>query len=297
MPEAAIRVTGLKKSYNGTPALRGVDLEIAAGEVFALLGPNGAGKTTTVEILEGFRGRDEGDVRVLGHDPARGERDLKERIGIVLQDTGVERFLTVWEVVEMYGGYFRDSLPTGDVIDLVGLADKKDERVYKLSGGQARRLDVAVGLVGDPDLLFLDEPTTGFDPAARRAAWDMVDGLRALGKTIFLTTHYMEEAQRLADRVAIITAGRIVAEGSPSELTAADRATRISFRIPPDVELPPGIDGNVSSGEVSITTDDPVRMLHELTSWAIGSGVALDNLNVTGAGLEDVYLRLTGDGG
>ena len=212
----AIDVKGLRKSYGSLEAVRSVDLEIAAGEVFALLGPNGAGKTTIVEILEGYRRRDAGTVSVLGFDPARRERALKQRIGIVLQSTGVEQFLTVAEVIEMYRGYYPAPRPLDEIIDVVGLNEKRDDRVKTLSGGQQRRLDVAIGLAGDPELLFLDEPTTGFDPSARRASWDLIEGLCRLGKTVLLTTHYMDEAQRLADRIVVIAQGRIVAEGTPA---------------------------------------------------------------------------------
>src|SRR6266567_3937884 len=218
MTDTAIDVRGLHKSYGAVEAVRNVDLTIATGEVFALLGPNGAGKTTIVEILEGHRKRDAGTVSGLGFDPARRERALKERIGIVLQSTGIEQFLTVAEVIEMYRGYYPRPRPLDEIIDVVGLTEKRDERVKKLSGGQQRRLDVAIGLAGDPALLFLDEPTTGFDPGARRRMWETVRNLVSLGKTIFLTTHYMDEAQELADRVAVISAGQIVAEGPPETL-------------------------------------------------------------------------------
>lgn len=295
MSTAAVEVKNLVKSYGSLQAVRGVDLSVAEGEVFALLGPNGAGKTTTVEILEGFRDRDSGDVKVLGHDPADGGSEFKSRIGVVLQDTGVERFLTVTEVVEMYAGYYRHPLPVDDVISLVGLQEKRNERVYKLSGGQQRRLDVAVGLVGDPELLFLDEPTTGFDPSARRAAWEMVAGLSSLGKTVFLTTHYMDEAQYLADRVAIIVGGRIVAEGPPGELAGSGpRITRIAFRVPAGAVLPEALGaGSVASGEIVLESEQPVRDLHVLTSWALGEGIPIERLQVTQANLEEIYLQLT----
>jgi ABC-2 type transport system ATP-binding protein len=230
----AVWVRGLTKSYSGTPAVRGIDLAIHQGEIFALLGPNGAGKTTTVEILEGYRARDGGEVSVLGEDPGHHRARLKSRIGIVLQSTGVDRYLTVAETVTMFAGYYPHPRPVDEVIHLVGLDGKRNERVLKLSGGQQRRLDVAIALAGDPELLFLDEPTTGFDPSARREAWDVIKDLAALGKTVLLTTHYMEEAQYLADRVAVIAAGLVVAEGPPASLGARDMArARIRYRLPP----------------------------------------------------------------
>jgi ABC-2 type transport system ATP-binding protein len=296
MSESAIAVRGLRKSYGPLEAVRGVDLDIAAGEVFALLGPNGAGKTTTVEILEGHRSRTSGDVSVLGFDPERSERSFKERIGIVLQETGVEPYLTVSEVIEMYRGYYPHPRPTDEIIELVGLQDKRDSRVIKLSGGQQRRLDVAVGLAGDPDLLFLDEPTTGFDPTARRAAWTMVKNLQALGKTIFLTTHYMDEAQFLADRVAIIVDGQIVVQGPPGALAGSEvAATNISFRVPTGAPtLPPTTASSVRDGErVTLKTEDPVPVLHEITGWALSHQVPLEGLTVAQPTLEDVYLELT----
>src|SRR5712692_1244696 len=227
----AIEVRGLRKSYGDFEAIRGINLEVAAGEVFALLGPNGAGKTTTVEILEGYRTRSDGEVFVLGHDPALGERALKERIGIVLQETNVERFLTVEETIDLFRGFYPAPLPRDEVIDLVGLTEARSTLVRRLSGGMQRRLDVAIGLAGNPELLFLDEPTTGFDPAARHGAWQMIRNLQALGKTVFLTTHYLDEAEELADRVAIIAQGEIIAEGSPAEISGRDPASRIRFRL------------------------------------------------------------------
>ena len=239
MDDAAIVVRGLRKAYAELEAVRGIDLTISTGEVFALLGPNGAGKTTTVEILEGYRERTAGEVVVLGHDPSHGGRSLRERIGIVLQSTGIDPFLTVSETIDMYAGYYPKRRPTDEVIDVVGLGEKRDTRVNKLSGGQQRRLDVAIALAGDPELLFLDEPTTGFDPGARRNAWDMVRNLASTGKTIFLTTHYMDEAQNLADRVAVITGGTIVAEGPPESLAGRDRMkTRIHFRTATGARVP-----------------------------------------------------------
>jgi ABC-2 type transport system ATP-binding protein len=294
----AIDVKGLHKSYGSLEAVRGVDLTIETGEVFALLGPNGAGKTTTVEILEGYRRRDAGDVSVLGFDPARRERAMKERIGIVLQSTGIEQFLTVAEVIEMYRGYYPNPRPLDEIIDVVGLGEKRNERVKKLSGGQQRRLDVAIGLAGDPDLLFLDEPTTGFDPGARRRMWEAVKNLASLGKTIFLTTHYMDEAQELADRVAVITAGQIVAEGPPQTIAGREtEKTIVRFRLPEKAAaLPRSLKSaaRARDGRLQIDAADPVKLLHELTGWALEKGVMLDGIEVTRPTLEDVYLQLTG---
>jgi ABC-2 type transport system ATP-binding protein len=297
MTETAIEVRGLRKSYGDLEAVAGIDLTVRSGQVFALLGPNGAGKTTTVEILEGYRPRDAGDVSVLGHDPAKGGRALKERIGIVLQKTGVEPFLTVAETLEMYRGYYPHPRPLGEVIDVVGLTAKRDSRIGKLSGGQQRRLDVGVALAGDPDLLFLDEPTTGFDPSARRNAWVLVRNLAELGKTVFLTTHYMDEAQSLANQVAIITGGRIVAEGPPSQLGGRDTAaTRIEFSVPDPSKLPAALrrGAAVDGGRVSTTAKDPRKTLHDLTGWALQKKVALDDLRVSRPTLENVYLDITG---
>jgi ABC-2 type transport system ATP-binding protein len=293
--DAAIEVRNLTKSYGSIEAVKGIDLRVERGEIFALLGPNGAGKTTTVEILEGHRKRSGGDVSVLGHDPGRGGRALKERIGIVLQETGVEPYLTVAEVVDLFRGYYPDPLPVDEIVDLVGLADKRDTRVSKLSGGQQRRLDVAIGLAGNPDLLFLDEPTTGFDPSARRGAWKIVKDLAAAGKTVFLTTHYMDEAQYLADRVAIIVGGEIIAEGPPSTLATHDLAsTTISFVLPEGVALPVSISGARVTGElVELSTSEPMRTLNELTGWALAENVELQGISVSRPSLEDVYLDLT----
>ena len=291
-----IEVTGLRKRYGDLEAVRGVDLHVDTGEVFALLGPNGAGKTTIVEILEGFRDRTDGQVSVLGHDPADNDRDLKARTGIVLQSTGVDPFLTVRETVEMYGGFYEHPRPTDDVIALVGLKEKADARVHKLSGGQQRRLDVAVALAGDPELLFLDEPTTGFDPNARRNAWEIVKNLTGLGKTVFLTTHFMDEAQYLADRVAIITSGEIVAEGPPDTLAGRDAMkARIRYRLPATAQGVPDLGQEPrGDGSFEIRADDPTRVLHELTGWALEHGVRFETLDVTRPSLEDVYIDLTG---
>jgi ABC-2 type transport system ATP-binding protein len=275
-----IRVSGLRKSYGDVEAVRGIEIEVGPGEVFAFLGPNGAGKTTTVEILEGYRGRDAGEVTVLGEDPAEGDRAWRERIGIVLQSCKLEPYLTVRESLELFAGYYDEPRPIEETIELVGLDEKADARVGSLSGGQQRRLDVGMALIGDPDLLFLDEPTTGFDPQARRQAWDLIAGLRDLGKTVFLTTHYMDEAQRLADRVAIIAGGEIVARGAPQDLGDRDaQATTITYS---------------RNGErVSIETDDPVPALNELTGRALAEGFELEGLEVSRPSLEDIYLTLT----
>jgi ABC-2 type transport system ATP-binding protein len=297
---AAVTVKDLVKRYGDLEAVRGISFEIEQGEVFALLGPNGAGKTTTVEILEGFRDRTSGEVDVLGHDPATRDRDLRSRIGVVLQATGIDPYLTVAEAIEMYRGYYPDPRPVNEVVEVVGLEHKRDERVIKLSGGQQRRLDVAVALAGNPELLFLDEPTTGFDPGARRNAWTMIRNLQHLGKTVLLTTHYMDEAQELARRVAIIAKGEIVAEGSPASLGGRDiAATFIRFRVPPAGESPPAslVPGlEITDGKAQVKTEAPTKSLHALTGWAVERGVELEELSVTRPTLEDVYLELTGPG-
>jgi len=278
---AAISVRDLRKSYGANEAVRGISFEIAEGEVFGLLGPNGAGKTTTVEILEGYRARDGGDVTVLGHDPARSEPDFRERIGVVLQQSQLFQNVTVREIHEMFAGYYERPRDVDQVIQLVGLAEKRDARVKTLSGGQKRRLDLGVALVGDPDLVFLDEPTTGFDPAARRAAWEMIRSLRSLGKTILLTTHYLDEAEQLADRVAVLREGRIVREGTPTELTSGTEETEIRYRR----------DGH----EVVVRTTEPTRILNELTGAALAEGHELEGLSVRHPTLEDIYLLLTAE--
>ena len=293
----AVEVTGLRKSYGDLKAVDGIDLTVDSGQVFALLGPNGAGKTTTVEILEGYRPRDDGHVSVLGFDPARTERRFKEQIGIVLQSTGVDPYLTVGETIELYRRYYPRPRPVEEILDVVGRREKGKSRVLKLSGGQQRRLDMAIALAGDPTLLFLDEPTTGFDPSARRNAWEVVRNLASLGKTIFLTTHYMDEAQYLAREVAVIARGKIVAQGPPTTLGGReDLATMIRFRLPADTQLPRKLERAASrtDGIVTIQTKDPTRTLYELTSWAIANATTLEGLDVTRPTLEDVYLELTG---
>ncbi len=292
-----IEVRGLRKSYGEVEAVRGIDLQVAAGEVVAVLGPNGAGKTTVIEILEGYRPRTAGEVAVLGVDPAGATRAWRSRIGVVLQECMIEPLLTVEEAVRLYAGYYPAPRPVEATIDLVGLSDQRGQRAGKLSGGQQRRLDVALALVGNPELLFLDEPTTGFDPAARRGAWGMIASLRELGKTVVLTTHYMDEAEALADRVVIVQAGRVVAEGAPGDLGGPGQAlTQIAFSLPPGTELPAGLAGRVvRTGDRSeLATTTPVPDLAELCGWAVASGIDVRDLRVSRPSLEDVYLALTG---
>jgi ABC-2 type transport system ATP-binding protein len=278
---SAIAVRDLRKSYGASEALRGISFEIREGEVFGLLGPNGAGKTTTIEILEGYRTRDGGEVEVLGFDPERAGSPFRERIGVVLQQSQLWPNLTVAETHRMFAGYYEHPRNADEVIALVGLAEKRDARVKTLSGGQKRRLDLGIALVGDPDLVFLDEPTTGFDPAARRAAWDMIRSLRSLGKTILLTTHYLDEAEQLADRLAVLREGVIIRKGTPAELTGGSSETEIRYRK----------DGH----EVVIHTSDPTKLLHQLTAEALAAGQELEGLSVRRPTLEDVYLALTAE--
>jgi ABC-2 type transport system ATP-binding protein len=297
---AVIEVRGLRKSYDGVEAVAGIDLDVRAGEIFAFLGPNGAGKTTTVEILEGYRHRTAGDVSVLGADPAQAGRDWRDRIGVVSQESEPEEELTAEECLALYAGYYSHPRPVGQTLDLVGLTDHRNARCGRMSGGQRRRLDVALALIGDPELIFLDEPTTGFDPAARKSAWDVIAGLRNLGKTIFLTTHYMDEAERLADRIAVLAAGRIVAEGTPATLGGRDaEASIISFTLPPGVSadsLPPALAACVTgtvNGHVEADTGSPLRLVGALAAWAQARGIDLPDLDVHRPTLEDVYLQLT----
>ena len=276
---SAIAVRGLRKSYGALEAVSGIDFDVRRGEVFGLLGPNGAGKTTTVEILEGYRKRDGGEVEVLGADPASAGGEWREQIGVVLQSSAMYETLTPAEMLRLFAGYYREPRPVDEVIELVGLQEKRDDRVRRLSGGQRRRLDLGLALIGDPELIFLDEPTTGFDPAARRRAWETIRGLRGLGKTILLTTHYLDEAEQLADRVAVLAHGRIVASGTPAELTGAVPATEIRYRE----------NGN----EVVLETAEPTRLLNELTGRALAEGRELEGLIVRRPTLEEVYLSLT----
>ena len=278
----AIEVQGLRKAYGEHEAVQGIDFDVRRGEVFGLLGPNGAGKTTTVEILEGYRRRSAGHVSVLGHDPAERDPDLRARVGIVLQSSGIYQYLTVRESVAHWAGFYPRPRDVEEVISIVGLEDAAAQRARNLSGGQQRRLDLALALVGDPELVFLDEPTTGFDPAARRAAWGTIRSLKELGKTVLLTTHYLDEAQALADRVAIIKDGRILAEGPPSALGAGAGRHLVSYR---------GADGVPRTRE----TDDPTTLLHELTGAALARGERLEDLSVTRPSLEEVYLELTAE--
>jgi ABC-2 type transport system ATP-binding protein len=296
---SVVSVVGLVKEYDGAAVVDGVSLDIRPGEVFALLGPNGAGKSTTIEILEGHRRRTAGDVSVLGMDPERGGRELRDRIGIVLQETGIDKELTPREVIVAYSGGYRRRRGADELLELVGLGEKADARVGTLSGGQQRRLDLALGLSGTPELLFLDEPTTGFDPSARRGAWELIGRMRSGGTTVLLTTHYMDEAQHLADRVAVITRGRIVAAGTPDSLgRRGDGRVIVRFERPEAVPLPdPPATGErwqVEGRHVRVESSEPTRLLHELTGWAIERGVELAGLTVERPSLEDVYLELTG---
>ena len=296
MDDAVITVQALSKRYGAVEAVAGIDLEVRRGEIFAFLGPNGAGKTTTVEILEGFRRRSGGEVRVLGVDPEHAGAAWRNRVGTVLQESAPEPGLTVRECLQLYAGYYETPRNIDETIAIVGLAEKAETLGEHLSGGQRRRLDVALGLIGDPELIFLDEPTTGFDPSARRAAWGVIGGLRELGKTVFLTTHYMDEAESLADRIAIIAGGRIVAEGTPRTLGGRERmAARITFTLPSGVdlgELP--LPGTPMNGRVAIESERSLADVKAIADWALARGVDLPDLDVRRPSLEDVYLQLTG---
>jgi ABC-2 type transport system ATP-binding protein len=298
--DLVIRVRGLRKRYDGIEAVAGIDLEVSRGEIFAFLGPNGAGKTTTVEILEGFRQRSAGEVSVLGADPAHATAAWRDRVGVVLQESQPEPGLTVHECLELYAGYYRAPRDIAETIRLVGLEEKTDARAAQLSGGQRRRLDVALALVGDPELIFLDEPTTGFDPSARRNAWSVIAGLRDLGKTVFLTTHYMDEAENLADRIAVIAAGQIVAEGTPGTLGGRGRMpATVRFTLPDGVgadALPETLRSVVrgsTNGRIALETQQPLLDLKVLAEWALARGLDLSDLDVRRPSLEDVYLELT----
>ena len=304
LTDPVVTIRGLRKRYGDHEAVRGIDLEIQRGEIFAFLGPNGAGKTTTVEILEGFRQASDGAVEVLGHDPWRAPTSWRARIGIVLQESEPEPGVTVRECLELYAGYYPAPRDVDETLALVDLSSQSDQRTSALSGGQRRRLDVALALIGDPELIFLDEPTTGFDPAARRAAWEVIAGLRDLGKTVFLTTHYMEEAERLADRIAVIAAGQIVAQGTPQ--TIADRqlrAAQITFTLPGATtakELPASLAERIEaqrSGRLLLASTTLAADLHLLSGWVLEHGFELDDLEVTRPTLEDVYLQLTAEAG
>ena len=297
---AAVEVRGLTKSYGNVHAVRGIDLTVEPGMVTAVLGPNGAGKTTTMEILEGFRDRDAGEVSVLGLDPGSHGKELRERLGIVLQETAAEAYLTPREVLAQHARYYPHPRDVDEVVALVGLTEKANARVKTLSGGQKRRLDVGLGIIGDPELLFLDEPTTGFDPTARRSAWEVIRGLTGGGTTVVLTTHYIDEAQALADTVVVIAAGRVVAEGPPEVITAAQHSqATVTFLLPAGVvigDLP--VQGTVSASglvEISLAPADELPVVHRLTGWALDRGVPLQDLRVSRAGLEDAYLALVAD--
>jgi ABC-2 type transport system ATP-binding protein len=295
---AVIQVRDLRKEYGPLAAVDGVSFGVAEGEVYALLGHNGAGKSTTVEILEGHRTRTSGEVSVLGIDPRRGGRELRDRIGIVLQSSGIEPELTVREAIELYGSCYRRTRPLDELVDLVGLEQKVDARIGSLSGGQRRRVDLALGILGCPELLFLDEPTTGFDAAARRKSWELVQSLCSDGTTVLLTTHYLDEAEHLADRVGVLVAGRMIAEGSPSELIGSAAETVVSFELPAGVAAD-GLDGvlpagaRVSGSHVEFVSSTPTAHVNAVTGWALQRGVELDSLSVERPSLEDVYLELS----
>ncbi len=298
--DPVISIRGLRKRYGDTEAVRGIDLEVRRGEIFAFLGPNGAGKTTTVEILEGFRQASAGSVEVLGTNPWQAPSGWRERIGLVLQESQAEPGLTVRECLALYAGYYHSPRPVGETLALVDLSEQADQRATALSGGQRRRLDVALALIGDPELIFLDEPTTGFDPSARRAAWEVIGGLRDLGKTVFLTTHYMEEAERLADRIAVIAAGEIVAEGTPQTLGGRQvGGSRITFALPGETtvhELPASLTDRIQeegAGLIALPSTTVAADLHALSGWALERCLELEDLEVRRPTLEDVYLKLT----
>ena len=300
---SAITVENLVVEYGDLRAVDRLDLDIASGEVYALLGENGAGKTSTIEVLEGLRTRTSGSVRVLGHDPADASRDLRDRIGIVLQSTGVERQITVAEAVALYGAVYRRPRPVGEVLELVGLGDRAEARCGTLSGGQRRRLDLALGIVGSPELLFLDEPTTGFDPSARRRAWELVDALRSDGMTVVLTTHYLDEAEHLADRVGVMSAGRLIVEGTPADLQRRSGRTLVSFRcgggedeLAAATRLAETLGNRVRlvDGRIELLTAEVTAALHALTSWAVEQRVDIDSWSVAQPSLEQVFLHLVG---
>ncbi len=298
-----ISVHELHKEYDGREVVAGVDFDVHPGEIFAFLGPNGAGKTTTVEILEGYRERSAGDVSVLGVDPARPTRSWHHRVGVVLQESQPEPELTARECLQLYAGYYADALPVETTLDAVGLLPEADVLVRALSGGQRRRLDFGLALVGNPELLFLDEPTTGFDPSSRRAAWSVISSLRSLGKTIFLTTHYMDEAEALADRIAVIAEGRIIAAGTPKTLGGREsKQCRVTFTLPAGAgmgDLPAALPGSITmpgDGRVEIRAGEPMRLLAALSAWAVARGYDLTDIEVRRPSLEDIYLELTGGG-
>ena len=300
---SAITVENLVVEYGDLRAVDRLDLDIASGEVYALLGENGAGKTSTIEVLEGLRTRTSGSVRVLGHDPADASRDLRDRIGIVLQSTGVERQITVAEAVALYGAVYRRPRPVGEVLELVGLGDRAEARCGTLSGGQRRRLDLALGIVGSPELLFLDEPTTGFDPSARRRAWELVDALRSDGMTVVLTTHYLHEAEHLADRVGVMSAGRLIVEGTPADLQRRSGRTLVSFRcgggedeLAAATRLAETLGNRVRlvDGRIELLTAEVTAALHALTSWAVEQRVDIDSWSVAQPSLEQAFLDLVG---
>jgi len=300
----AIDVRDLRKSYGEVTAVDGLSFHVEVGEVYALLGANGAGKSTAVEILEGHRTATSGAVEVLGIDPANAGRDFRDRIGIVLQSSGVEAEFTVREVIELYGGCYRNPLPLDEVIGLVGLDEKAEARIGSLSGGQRRRVDLALGIVGRPELLFLDEPTTGFDPSARRRSWDLIEALGDDGTTVLLTTHYLDEAEHLADRVGVLSQGRLIAEGSPEQLIGQVSGTVISFMLPESIHVGDasttfghllGVDIRLSGRLVEASVEQPTAAVHRITGWAIDAGVELESLSVSRVSLEDVYLALTDD--